>query len=128
MDPHLARLRLRYWLEHQARQCVAALAEVYPAVLRRARLATEQCAPELRHADWVDAVDGHARPHVRHVGHPTTPRPGESGRYARDVEPDNPGQDQPDRDQLERGRGFAEHKDAYNRRAGGADSRPHRVG
>jgi hypothetical protein len=66
MNTDLPPLRFRDRLEHQTGLSVAPMAEVHPAVLRRAGLATEQSAPKAGHTFWIEAVDGHARPHARH--------------------------------------------------------------
>jgi len=55
-------------------------------------------------------------------------RRGASRRNPGEVEPDHSGEDQPDRDQLQRGDGVAEERHAHDRRARGADTRPERVG
>jgi hypothetical protein len=67
VNPHLACSGLRHRLEHQPRLRLASLAEVDPAFLRRAELATEQGAPESGHQLGVKAVDRDTGPDVRHA-------------------------------------------------------------
>jgi hypothetical protein len=67
MDTGFATLRLRDRLEDQARVGIATIAEIHPAVLRRAGLTTEQCGPEPRHTLGIEAVEGHAGPDVGHL-------------------------------------------------------------
>jgi hypothetical protein len=66
MSADLTNLRLRNRLEHQPRQQIIRLAEVYPALFRGAGLTTQQDAPKPGHTIRVDAVEGHTRPLVRH--------------------------------------------------------------
>jgi hypothetical protein len=53
-------------LEDDTRLRITATTEIHPAFFRRARIATEQSAPEPRHSLRVKTVNGDSGPNVRH--------------------------------------------------------------